>query len=169
MSSFTWNFKFIKKLTFFTIFIMLIFLGNIFSSEFSSEKDKKEKPKITSLEKSILIPGWGQLSEKHYFEGFIFLTLEAGAIAGIIINAKKANKYYRNYKDARTVPDAIKYRNLTEKYDIRRNKFILAAGAIWALNLLDMYLIYKKKNKNLFILFGNSEKNGYFIKIIKYF
>jgi len=165
MSSFAWDFKFIKKLIFITIFIMLIFSGNIFSSE----KDKKEKPKISSLEKSILIPGWGQLSEKHYLEGFIFLTLEAGAIAGIIINAKKANKYYKNYKEARTVPDAIKYRNLTEKYDIRRNKFILAAGAIWALNLLDMYLICKKKNKNLFILFGNNEKNGYFIKIIKYF
>ncbi|MCP2519829.1 hypothetical protein NLD30_05200 [SCandidatus Aminicenantes bacterium Aminicenantia_JdfR_composite] len=144
---------------------MLTFPGNIFSND----KDKKEKSKISSLEKSILIPGWGQLSEKHYVEGFIFLTLEAGAIAGIIINARKANEYYKYYKEAKTIPDAVKYRELTEKYDIKRNKFILAAGVIWALNLLDMYFIYKKKNKNLFILFGNSERNGYFIKIIKYF
>jgi len=135
----------------------------------SEEKDEKEKPKLSSLEKSILIPGWGQIAEKKYLEGIAFFTLEAVAITGFIINARKGNKYYHDYREATSIPDAIKYRELAEKYDIRRNKFIIAAGAVWALNLLDMYLIYKKKSKNLFIFFGADERNSFSVKIIKFF
>jgi len=135
----------------------------------SQEETKKGKQKLSSLEKSILIPGWGQIAEKKYLEGITFFTLEAIAIAGIIVYARKGNKYYHSYKEATSMPDAMKYRELSERYDIRRNKFILVAGAIWALNLLDMYLIYQKKNKNLFIFLGVDEKNSFFIKIIKHF
>ncbi len=159
------NFRRMKHFIFFLLFFLLFNFQS-----FSQEKNtKKEKPKLSSLEKSILIPGWGQLAEKRYLEGIAFLTLEAGAIAGIIVNAQKGNKYYNHYKEADNIPDAVKYRELTEKYDIRKNKFILAAGAVWALNLLDMYLIYQKKNKNLYIFFGSNEKSKFFIKIIKYF
>ena len=45
------------------------------------------------------------------------------------------------------VEDAIKYRELTEKYDKNRNLFILAAGGVWALNLVDTYVIVKNKQK----------------------
>lgn len=157
-----------KKSLIFLFFLVCLFL--VFPSDsLSEEKDKEEKPKLSSLEKSILIPGWGQIAEKRYWEGIAFLTLEAVAITGIIVNARKGADYYHDYREATSVPDAIKYRELTEKYDIRRNQFIIAAGVVWALNLLDMYLIYKKKSKNLYIFFGADEKNSFSIKIIKRF
>jgi hypothetical protein len=157
-----------KKSSIFLFFLVCLILI-IPLETLSEEKDKKEKPKLSSLEKSILIPGWGQIAEKRYLEGIAFFTLEAVAITGVIVNAQKGNKHYHDYRDATTIPDAMKYRELTEKYDIRRNKFILAAGAVWALNLLDMYLIYKKKSKNLFIFFGADGNNSFSIKIIKLF
>jgi len=152
----------------FLFFLICLFL--IFPLEsLSEEKDKKEKPKLNSLEKSILIPGWGQIAEKRYWEGIAFFTLEAVAITGFIVNSQKGNRYYHDYREATTVPDALKYRELTEKYDIRRTKFLIAVGAVWALNLLDMYFIYKKKSKNLFVFVGIDEKNSFSIKIIKRF
>jgi hypothetical protein len=45
------------------------------------------------------------------------------------------------------VEDAVRYRELTEDYDKKRNIFILAAVGIWAVNLLDIYVIVKKKEK----------------------
>jgi len=165
---FTFNyFKGTKSPIFLFFLVCLILIIPL--ETLSEEKDKKEKPKLSSLEKSILIPGWGQIAEKRYLEGIAFFTLEAVAITGVIVNAQKGNKHYHDYRDATTIPDAMKYRELTEKYDIRRNKFILAAGAVWALNLLDMYLIYKKKSKNLFIFFGADGNNSFSIKIIKLF
>jgi len=154
-----------KKFLFFLICLFLVFP----LESLGEEKENKEEPKLGSLEKSILIPGWGQIAEKRYLEGIAFFTLEAVAVAGIIVNAQKGHKYYREYQNAASIPDALKYRELTEKYDIRRNKFIIAAGVVWALNLLDMYLIFKKKNKNLYVFLGVNEESRISIKIVKRF
>lgn len=43
--------------------------------------------------------------------------------------------------------DAVRFRQLTEKFDARRNQFLLAAAAVWAVNLVDIYLIVKNKGK----------------------
>ncbi|MFQ6083828.1 MAG: hypothetical protein ACE5WD_10780 [Candidatus Aminicenantia bacterium] len=150
--------------------ILLIFSLLIFPlNSLSQEKNKKEKPKLSSLGKSILVPGWGQLAEKRYVEGVTFLGLELAALAGIITNAKESSKYYKKYQQADNVLDAIRYRELTEKYDIRRNKFILAAGVVWALNLVDMYWIHKKKEKNHLIIFGVGSENQFYIAFVKSF
>ncbi len=99
------------------------------------------------LEKSLLIPGWGQISEKRYVEGAAFLAAEAFCFYKIFANNHLGNENYASYKKAETMDEAVRFRQLTEKFDARRNQFLLAAAAVWAANLVDIYLIVKNKGK----------------------
>lgn len=115
----------------------------------SSVGDEPDRT-FNSLKKSLLIPGWGQLAEKRYLEGVAFLTAELFCLYEIFSYNRKGNRYYKKYKEAATVDDAVAFRELTEKYDKRRNIYMLAAAGVWALNLLDIYLIVKsKQNKQI--------------------
>jgi hypothetical protein len=109
--------------------------------------DSQPQPGLSSLKKSLLIPGWGQLAEKRYVEGFLFLGAEVFSLYQIFYNNHKGNIYYGRYRDADNVEDAVRYRELTEDYDRKRNIFIFAAVGIWAVNLLDIYVIVKNKEK----------------------
>jgi hypothetical protein len=117
------------------------------SQEKEEEKGTLKYKKISPLQKSLLIPGWGQIAEKRYLEGVIFLSAEIFCFYKIFSYNHKGNDYYDLYKKADNVLDATEYRSLTEKYDTRRNRFILAAAGVWAINLIDIYLIVKKKDK----------------------
>jgi len=139
---------------------------------FGQDKKVKEeispKSKFTSLQKSLLIPGWGQFAEKRYLEGALFLSAEIFCIYKIFSNNHKSNDYYDLYKTADNTTDAVNYRNLTEKYDIRRNKFLLAAAGIWIINLIDIYIIVKKKEKksgNLKLKLEHNENKTLFFTI----
>ncbi len=118
---------------------------------FSQDRENKEgippEIKFTSLQKSLLIPGWGQIAEKRYIEGTLFLSAEIFCFYKIFSYNHKGNDYYDLYKKADNVTDAIKYRDLAEKYDKRRNTFILAAAGAWIINLIDIYIIVKRKDK----------------------
>lgn len=100
------------------------------------------------LEKSLLLPGWGQFSEKRYLEGFLFLAAETAALAGVLVNNHLGNENYAIYRKAETLDEAVRTRRLTEKFDVRRNQLLLAAAAVWAANLVDIALIVKKKGTN---------------------
>ena len=118
---------------------------------FSQDKENKEeispKIKFNSLQKSLLIPGWGQIAEKRNIEGALFLSAEIFCFYKIFSYNHKGNNHYNLYKKADNVADAIKYRDLAEKYDKRRNTFILAAASVWIINLIDIYIIVKRKDK----------------------
>lgn len=118
-----------------------------FSQDEGEEQGTSDQKKISSLQKSLLIPGWGQIAEKRYLEGVLFLTAETFCIYKIFLYNHKGNDYYDLYKKADNVGDATEYRDLTEKYDTRRNRFILAAAGVWIINLVDIYFIVKKKDK----------------------
>ena len=139
---------------------------------FGQDKKVKEeispKSKFTSLQKSLLIPGWGQFAEKRYLKGVLFLSAEIFCIYKIFSNNHKSNDYYDRYKAADNTTDAVNYRELTEKYDIRRNKFLLAAAGIWIINLIDIYIIVKKKEKksgNLKLKLEHNENKTLFFTI----
>jgi len=100
---------------------------------------------LRTLKKSLFVPGWGQASEKRYFEAALFFCAEAVCLAGVLVNNGRGNENYLLYKKASTNEDAVRLRALTERYDERRNRFILAAAAVWALNLADTYLIVSGK------------------------
>ena len=128
--------------------LTIIFLCiSCFGQNEKEEKQSRIGSNFTSLQKSLLIPGWGQIEEKRYIEGIIFLSAEIFSIYKILKLDHTGNYYYDRYKKADNVDDAVKYRELTEKYDTKRNKFILVAAGIWTINLIDMYLITNKKEK----------------------
>jgi len=109
---------------------------------------------LRTLKKSLFVPGWGQAFEKRYFEAALFFGAEVFCLAGVLVNNGRGNENYALYKKASTTEDAVRLRALTERDDKRRNRFILAAAAVWALNLFDTYLIVngkggKEKTKTL--------------------
>lgn len=111
------------------------------------QEQGSSKKTLGPLEKSLLIPGWGQLSEKRYIEGALFIAAEALCLYGIFVNDHAGNRNYGLYKKAETMDDAVRFRQLAEKLDARRNRFLLAAAAVWAVNLVDIYLIVSNKPK----------------------
>lgn len=131
---------------FLVIFFMTLLLCLSCFAEDGEEVQTKSK--FDSLQKSLLIPGWGQIVEKRYAEGLFFLSTEIFCFYKILSYNHKGNHYYDLYKKADNIGDAINYRELTEKYDIKRNTFFLAAAGVWVINLIDMYLIVKHKRKN---------------------
>jgi hypothetical protein len=111
-----------------------------------AEDNPAAEKRFGPLEKSLLIPGWGQISEKRYLEGFAFLAAEVGCLYAIFRNNHLGNESYALYKAASSTEDAVRHRRATENYDRRRNAFFLAAAAVWAVNLVDIYLIVKSKS-----------------------
>jgi len=141
--------KIYKPIITFLILLNVSLLSSItcFSQEVEVEKRTLNSNKISSLQKSLLIPGWGQIAEKKYIEGVLFLSVEIFCFYKIFSYNHKGNDYYNLYKKADNVSDATEYRDLAEKYDTRRNRFILAAAGVWIINLIDIYIIVKKKDK----------------------
>ena len=102
---------------------------------------------LSSLQKSLLFPGGGQLAEKRYLEGFVFLTAEVFCIYQVLRFNHKGNNSYSRDRSAAGVDEAVRYRELTEENDKNRNLYLLGAAAVWAVNLLDIYVIVKNKQK----------------------
>lgn len=96
---------------------------------------------LSSLQKSLLVPGWGQAAEKHYVEAVLFFSAEVLCWAGFIDQNTRGNRSYDLYRSAAATEDAVRYRRETEAFDKRRNMFLLGAALVWAANLLDMSLI----------------------------
>jgi hypothetical protein len=95
------------------------------------------------LEKSLLVPGWGQFSVGRPVEGVLFLGSTVLCLIGTLAENHLGNENYALYKAAANPADATRFRALTERYDRRRNQFLLAGAAVWALNLLDIALLVK--------------------------
>ncbi|OGD24639.1 MAG: hypothetical protein A2Y56_06890 [Candidatus Aminicenantes bacterium RBG_13_63_10] len=106
-----------------------------------------EPARFGSLGKSLLLPGWGQLAEKRYVKGIAFLSAEVLCLVGFLSTNHSANAYYEKYQSAVTPEDAVRYRALTEKYDTWRNRVLLAAAAVWVVNLIDISAIVKDNEK----------------------
>jgi len=105
----------------------------------------EESPLRKVLEKSLLFPGLGQLSEKQYVKAALFGSAEIFCLAQVLIFMGKGNNAYNKYRDAIDPQAVIEFRNQTEKYDRRRNTAILAAAGVWVLNMVDIFIFAKKK------------------------
>lgn len=146
------------------ISVIILFL---FSSDLMFCLDKgKVSPEKRALEKSLLFPGWGQLHERQYLKGSIFVTAEVIMIAGMVINNNKGNDSYLNYRLAENSGDAVLWREETEKFDKRRNLFILAGVGIWIANMVDIYIFKsKRKKKRIKISFIRGKNNEVFFDL----
>lgn len=127
-----------------------IFIIIFVSSLLNAEDLTSTKTNITAnraLEKSLIFPGLGQLHEKKYLKGIIFITAELIAITGAILNNRQGNKNYNKYRSSLTENDALFFRKETERFDRSRNLFIAAGMGVWIINMLDIYIIKKKMGK----------------------
>lgn len=112
------------------------------------------------LGKSLLLPGWGQISEKRWLKGVIFMAAEAFCIVEALRQNKLGNSAYLAYKAAASREDAARWRGETELRDTRRNRLLLAGAAVWAINLLDIHLIVRGKEgaaKTLSLRLGHDQ------------
>jgi len=82
-----------------------------------------------SLQKSLLIPGWGQAAEKHCVEAVLFFSSEIFCLYKVFSYNHRGNEYYMLYQKADNREDAARYRRLTENYDTKRNKFLFLQTA----------------------------------------
>jgi hypothetical protein len=112
---------------------------------FADDPPSAAKRPFGSLEKSLLVPGWGQLAEKRYAEGIAFLAAELACLGAALADNARGNEAYASYRAAASMDEAVAARARVEKYDTRRNKYLLAAAAVWAANLIDVFLIVKGK------------------------
>jgi hypothetical protein len=110
------------------------------------------------LELSLLFPGLGQIKEKQYLKGILFLSGELFLLASAISNNRMGNKNYSKYKDADTETDVIKFRLAVEKFDKRRNIFLFSGITIWTLNLIDIYFHIRKKSKISILIKNDKDK-----------
>jgi len=117
------------------------------SGRAGESEQNSSRTKLTSLHKSLLVPGWGQFAEKRYVEGIVLLSAEIFAVCSAFSHNSKGNRYYGQYKDAGNVDDAVMFRKLTEEHDTKRNQYLLVAAGIWAVNLIDIYFIVRGKKK----------------------
>jgi len=109
---------------------------------------KKEYRPLNSLQKSLLLPGWGQAAEKRYAEAFLFFAGEAFCLYGFLDQNHKGNEAYALYRAAQSREDAVRCRAQTETFDTGRNRYLLAAAAVWLVNLADIYWIVSGRTKN---------------------
>lgn len=125
----------------------IILLACAAAAQQTSEPQPQNKPVAGSLAKSLILPGWGQFAERRYIEGALFFGAELACLIGAFRNGSLGSDNYGLYKAAASPEDAVRYRALVEKYDGRRNMFLLAGAAVWALNLLDIYFIVSRKSR----------------------
>ena len=118
---------------------------------FSQEESPQEAPPsvstFNSLQKSFLIPGWGQAAEKRHVEAALFFSAEVLCLYKAFSYNHRGNEYYGLYQKAGNREDAAKYRRLTKDYDTKRNRFLLISAGVWAVNLIDIYVIVRNKEK----------------------
>lgn len=140
--------------------IILLFTIFSFGSIFPDETSGGTAGDKKALERSLIFPGLGQLMEKKYFNGIVFLAGELFCITNFIINNNKGNDAYENYKIAGNSGDAVTWREKAEKYDKTRNIFLLAGAGVWILNMIDIFFHIKKKYKKKISLSLKHEKNN---------
>ncbi len=89
--------------------------------------------------KSVLYPGWGQLSRGERFKGVAFATAETACIGLAYYYNHAGNRDYSSYKAADTTEKVIHFRRRVERFDRNRNICIAVGALIWIVNIFDMY------------------------------
>lgn len=113
----------------------------------AAPEGEKEADGAASLRKSLLYPGLGQLNEKQYFKGIVFMAAETACIIAAVHLNRKADQAYWQYRRADSTEQAVTMRRLTEKHDRQRNLLIAAGAAVWILNLVDAWLHQRRKER----------------------
>lgn len=127
--------------------LVLLVLVCFFQLSPAAAEGEKENDGAAALRKSLLYPGLGQLQEKQYLKGIVFMAAETACIIAAVHFNRKADQAYWQYRQADTTQQAVDMRRLTEKHDRRRNLVIAAGAAVWVLNLVDAWLHRNRRQR----------------------
>jgi hypothetical protein len=96
-----------------------------------------EDYKGEALWRSILMPGWGQIHKRSTAKGITIFALEAISIAGVFACNDLSNSYYNKALSENNMSVREQYVDRSTTFRNIRNGFIVAAGAVYAYNLID--------------------------------
>jgi hypothetical protein len=102
---------------------------------------KWQSPTV-ALFKSLLIPGWGQLSNRQYIKAGIAVGLETTLIGAVIHHARKASdakKAYENPPDTAVATAFLLYKRYDDARE-KRNLYSWFAGAAIFWSMFDAYV-----------------------------
>ena len=89
--------------------------------------------------KSTLVPGWGQLASRRK-SGYLFMLGEVVALGGTVWAELAYEKAKTDYQDARMVSERERLQQEKDDKLARRNLFLMTAGGLWTINVVDAYL-----------------------------
>lgn len=92
---------------------------------------------FSSLWRSTITPGWGQMYKKQTAKGITILCTEICAIAGIIVTQNLSTNYRNKAKNSSEIELLRSYQNKSHTWENARNGCIVAASAIYVYNLID--------------------------------
>jgi len=119
---------------------------------------QKQKP-IKNVIKSVIVPGWGHFSAKHYWKGQILLGLEIVLLGTSYLYYDQAMDIYDKYEKATYIGDIEKYYS-DAKSPYNMSQVFLGLGIIvWAYNIYDTIVVTEKYNDALWekIIFENQD------------
>ncbi len=107
-----------------------------------SDSTKWQKPTVAFF-KSMIFPGWGQLSNRQYIKAGIVIGTEAALIGTLVHYAKKTSDAKKAFDLASGTEDDILIFNTFNAFDKakdNRNLFSWLSGAFVFLSMFDAYV-----------------------------
>lgn len=89
------------------------------------------------LVKSMVVPGWGQITNRRYFKAAIAIGLETWFIAGAVTEWRKANEAR---DDFRAEPGNISHFYDYEFHNGNKNDYLWALGVTVFISMFDAYV-----------------------------
>lgn len=103
-----------------------------------SAVDESQWPDPTvTLFKSMLVPGWGQITNKAYIKAALAIGLEAWFISGAVVNWNYMNQALDNY---RADPNNLDHYYEYQYYHGMRSDFLWALGVTVFVSMFDAYV-----------------------------
>ena len=87
--------------------------------------------------RSVVVPGWGQMYKRSVGKGVTVLSLQVVTVAGVVACNSLSNNYYNKTLAERNNTLREQYQDKSTTYRNVRNGFIVAAGAVYAYNIVD--------------------------------
>jgi len=158
--------------------------GKSFSIGIESGKTKtlnaslKQKTTGSALTRSLFIPGWGQMYQGKTNRSVVYGLIFIGGVTGSLVYTNNYNTAVSNYNDIRdeylsaftdTEINSLRQEMDTAYDDIgtkesMRNIFYMAAGAMWAINILDALILPPTWSKNVSVS-ARQDKNAVYAGI----
>ena len=100
--------------------------------------DETEWPNpTTTMLKSVVVPGWGQITNKRYVKAGIAIGLETWFITGALVSWGKANDALDRFESD---PGNIEYFNEYQYYWGQRSDFLWLLGLTVFVSMFDAYV-----------------------------